>query len=75
VQEAESAPAAGDRTEILRFPVGEQEAPIALRFAHRRRGGLRCCMCFILACLLSGGDDRPVLPRACAASMFAAVAA
>ena len=38
MQEAEGAPAAGDRTEILRFPVGEQEATIALRFAHRRRG-------------------------------------
>jgi hypothetical protein len=38
VQEAEGAPAAGDRTGILRFPVGEQEATIALRFVHHRRG-------------------------------------
>jgi hypothetical protein len=38
VQEAEGAPAAGDRTGILRFPVGEQEAPMALRFVHHRRG-------------------------------------
>src|SRR5438094_10152618 len=37
VQEAEGAPAAGDRTGILRFPVGEQEAPMALRFPHHRR--------------------------------------
>jgi hypothetical protein len=74
VQEAEGAPAAGDRTGILRFPVGEQEAPIALRFVHPRRGiFLRCRTCFILACLLSGGDDRPVLLRARAASTFAAV--
>ena len=36
---------------------------------------LRCCKCFILACLLSSGDDRPVRPRAHAASMVAAVGA
>ena len=39
MQEAEGTPTAGDRTGILRFPVGEQEALIALRFAHHRRGG------------------------------------
>ena len=56
VQEAEGAAAVGDRTGILRFPVGEQEAPIALRFVHHRRGLLlRCRMCFILTYLLSGG--------------------
>jgi hypothetical protein len=38
VQEAEGAPAAGDRTGILRFPVGEQEATIALHCVHHRRG-------------------------------------
>jgi hypothetical protein len=38
VQEAEGAAAAGDRTGILRFPVGEQEATMALRFVHHRRG-------------------------------------
>jgi hypothetical protein len=38
VQEAEGAAAAGDRTGILRFPVGKQEAPLALRFVHHRRG-------------------------------------
>ena len=38
VQEAEGAPAAGDRTGSLRFPVGEQEEPVALRYAdHRQR--------------------------------------
>jgi hypothetical protein len=42
VQEAEGAPAAGDRTGILRFPVGEQEAPMALRFVHHRRGIFFC---------------------------------
>ena len=38
VQEAEGAPAAGDWTGILRVPVGEQEDPVALRFAHHRPG-------------------------------------
>src|SRR4051794_23040020 len=38
VQEAEGAPAAGHRTCIMGFPVGEQEATIALRFVHHRRG-------------------------------------
>jgi hypothetical protein len=38
VQKAEGAPAAGDRTGIVRFPVGEQEAPMVLRFMHHRRG-------------------------------------
>jgi hypothetical protein len=38
VQEAEGAAAAVDRTRILRFPVGKQEAPLALRFVHHRRG-------------------------------------
>ena len=38
VQEAEGASAAGDRTEILRFPVSEQEDPVAERCAdHRQR--------------------------------------
>jgi hypothetical protein len=38
VQEEEGAPAAGDRTGSLRFPVGEQEEPVALRCAdHRQR--------------------------------------
>ena len=45
VQEAEGAPAAGDRTGILRFPVGEQEAPIALRFVHHRRGIFSAPLC------------------------------
>ena len=38
VQEAQGASAAGDRTWILRFTVGEQDDPVALCFAHRRRG-------------------------------------
>ena len=76
MQEAEGAPATGDRTGILRFPVGEQEATVALRFVHYRRGiFLRCRKCFILACLLSGRDARPVRPRALAASTCAAVEA
>jgi hypothetical protein len=37
VQEAEGAPAAGDRTRILWLPVGEQENPLALRLPHHRR--------------------------------------
>jgi hypothetical protein len=37
VQEAEGASAAGDRTRILRFPVGEQENIMALLFPHHRR--------------------------------------
>jgi len=40
VQEAQGASAAGDRTWILRFTVGEQDDPVALCFAHRRRGGV-----------------------------------
>jgi len=57
VEEAESTPAAGDRTGILRFTVGEQDDPVALRFAHRRRGRvLRCWRRLILVCLLSRGD-------------------
>jgi hypothetical protein len=38
VQEAEGAPAAGDWTRIMRFPVGEQEDTVALLFAYHRRG-------------------------------------
>jgi hypothetical protein len=38
VQEEEGTPTAGDRTGILRFPVGEQEGPSALRFVHHWRG-------------------------------------
>ena len=38
VQEEEGTPAAGDRTRILRFPVGEQETTMALRFMHHGRG-------------------------------------
>jgi len=34
VQEEEGAPAAGDRTRIMRFTVAEQEDPVALSFAH-----------------------------------------
>jgi hypothetical protein len=36
VQEEEGAPAAGDRTRIMRFTVGEQEDPVALIFTHHR---------------------------------------
>jgi hypothetical protein len=36
VQEAEGAPAAGDRTRILRLPMGEQIEVVALRFPHHR---------------------------------------
>jgi hypothetical protein len=37
VQEAEDASTAGDRTRILRFPVGEQENTVTLLFPHHRR--------------------------------------
>jgi hypothetical protein len=37
VQEAEGASTAGDRTRILRFPVGEQENTMPLLFPHHRR--------------------------------------
>jgi hypothetical protein len=36
VQEAEGASTAGDRTRILRFPVGEQDNTMALLFPHHR---------------------------------------
>ena len=36
VQETEGAPAAGDRTRIMRFAVFNQEDSVALLFAHRR---------------------------------------
>ena len=36
MQEEEGAPAAGDRTRIMRFTVGEQEDPVALIFTHHR---------------------------------------
>jgi hypothetical protein len=37
VQEAQGPSAPGDRTRIVRFPVGEQREAIALRFPHHRR--------------------------------------
>ena len=37
VEEAQGPPAPGDRTRIMRFPVGEQADPVALRFAHGRQ--------------------------------------
>jgi hypothetical protein len=38
VQEAEGAPAAGDRTGIMRFAMFQQEDPVAVRCAdHRQR--------------------------------------
>jgi hypothetical protein len=36
VQEEQGAPAPGHRTRIMRFTMGEQEKPVALRFLHRR---------------------------------------
>jgi hypothetical protein len=38
VHEAQGASAAGDWTCIMWFTVCEQDDPVALRFAHRRRG-------------------------------------
>jgi hypothetical protein len=38
VQEAQRAPAAWDRTRIMRFPMGEKEDPLALVFTHHRLG-------------------------------------
>jgi len=38
VQEAQGARAVGDRARIMRFTVCEKEDPVALLFAHRRRG-------------------------------------
>ena len=76
MQEAEGTPAAGHRTGILRFPVGEQEAPLALRFVHHRRGIFSALLYVLHSRMPSlGWDDRPVLPRARAASTGAAVGA
>ena len=57
MQEAEGAPAAGDRTGILRFPVGEQEATSALRFVCHRQG--------IFSALLDVLHPRPFFLRSC----------
>jgi hypothetical protein len=44
VQEEQGPPAPGDRTRIVRFPVGKQGEAVALRFVHcRERIFLRCC--------------------------------
>ena len=44
VQEEQGPPAPGDRTRIVRFPVGKQVEAVALRFVHcRERIFLRCC--------------------------------
>jgi hypothetical protein len=73
VQEAEGAAAAGDRTGILRFPVGEQEAPIALRFVHHRRGIVAALPYMLHPHMPSlGWGDKPVRPRAHAAATVAA---
>ena len=73
VQEAEGAAAAGDRTGILRFPMGQQAAPIALRFVHHRRGIFSALPSVLHPRMPSlGWDDRPGRPRAHAASTVAA---
>lgn len=72
MQEAEGAPAAGHRTGILRFAVGEQEAPIALRFVHHRRGIFSALLYVPHPRMPSlGWDDRLGLPRARAVSTVA----
>jgi hypothetical protein len=38
VQEEQGAPAPGHRARIMRFAMGEQEKPVALRFLHHRQG-------------------------------------
>ena len=63
MQEAEGAPAPGDRTGILRFPVGEQEVTIALRFVHHRRGIFSTGLDVLHPCMPSLGWGR----QACAA--------
>jgi hypothetical protein len=74
VEEEEDAPAAGDRTGILRFPVGKQEAPLALRFVHHRRGIFSALPYVFHPRMPSlGWDDRPVRSPAHAASTVAVV--
>jgi hypothetical protein len=36
MQEAQGAPTPGHRARIMRFAMGEQESPLALRCTHRR---------------------------------------
>jgi hypothetical protein len=62
MQEAEGAPAAGDRTGILRFLVGEQEATSALRFVRHRRG--------IFSALLDVLHPRPPFLGSCNTEAF-----
>lgn len=62
-------PQPGDRTGILRCPVGEQEAPMALRCVHHRRGIVSAWLDVLYPCMPSLGWRRQagavLCPRHC----------
>ena len=60
VEEAQGPPAPGDRTRIVRFPVGEQVDAVALRFPHHR-GRIFSALLSPLASMAPPAPSRPHL--------------